>query len=111
MRRSFCGSATTVYWSIPCWRAKGELPALRIFDGQRQRNPVIDLPPEASSALESVTHCLITHCQKGHFDHLDREEKKWLRERRIPVICTPTMRAIYANAASENGKQSTRSRI
>ncbi|MFC6522545.1 MBL fold metallo-hydrolase [Undibacterium arcticum] len=73
----------------PMLAGKGVLPALRIFDGQRQRNPVIDLPPEASSALESVTHCLITHCQKGHFDHLDKEAKKWLRERQIPVICTP----------------------
>jgi hypothetical protein len=36
-----------------------------------------------------VTHALITHCQRGHFDHLDRAGKHFLRERRIPVFCTP----------------------
>jgi L-ascorbate metabolism protein UlaG (beta-lactamase superfamily) len=53
------------------------------------RNPTVDLPACADAALETVTHCLITHCQKGHFDHLDRAGKHWLRERQVPVICTP----------------------
>jgi L-ascorbate metabolism protein UlaG (beta-lactamase superfamily) len=68
---------------------KDALPALRLLDGLRLRNPTVDLPSSTAAALENVTHCLITHCQKGHFDHLDRAGKQWLRERQIPVICTP----------------------
>ena len=34
--------------------------------------------------LTQVTHCLITHCQKGHYDHLDAFGKKWLRETQLP---------------------------
>lgn len=40
-------------------------------------------------SCQSSTHCLITHCQKGNFDHLEGHGKKWLRQRKIPVICTP----------------------
>lgn len=71
----------------PMLAQKGALPPLKFFS-QRQRNPIVDLPVVADSVLESVTHCLITHCQKGHFDHLDRAGKHWLRNRQIPVICT-----------------------
>jgi len=63
-------------------------PPLRLFS-HCSRNPVVDLPSEAAALLDTVTHCLITHCQRGHFDHLDRPGAKWLRERGIPVICTP----------------------
>ncbi|MEO4013178.1 MULTISPECIES: MBL fold metallo-hydrolase [Pseudomonas] len=72
----------------PMLAPKGALPPLRLF-GARLRNPLVDLPESAANALESVTHCLITHCQKGHFDHLDRAATRWLREKQIPVICTP----------------------
>lgn len=67
---------------------KEALPPLK-FLRHRERNPVVDLPRMTDSILESITHCLITHCQKGHFDHLDRAGKHWLRSRQIPVICTP----------------------
>ncbi len=73
----------------PMLAERATLPPLRIFDGQRLRNPIIALPQQADSALAAVTHCLITHCQKGHFDHLDKAGKQWLRERQTPVICTP----------------------
>lgn len=72
----------------PMLAAKGTLPALRLF-GATQRNPLVELPASTAEDLESVTHCLITHCQKGHFDHLDRAAKRWLRQKQIPVICTP----------------------
>lgn len=71
----------------PMLAPKSALPPLK-FSGGMIRNPTVDLPPEADLALLGVTHCLITHCQKGHFDHLDRVGKAWLRERQIPVICT-----------------------
>lgn len=72
----------------PMLAAKDALPPLRLFDGKRLRNPLLDLPTNADQALDQVTHCLITHCQKGHFDHLDRAGKRFLRERGIPVTCT-----------------------
>ncbi len=72
----------------PMLAPRGALPPLR-FGGGRARNPTVELPFGADALLETVTHCLITHCQKGHFDHLDRAAKRWLRERGIPVICTP----------------------
>jgi L-ascorbate metabolism protein UlaG (beta-lactamase superfamily) len=72
----------------PMLAPKGALPPLK-FLGERLRNPLVDLPVQADFMLESVTHCLITHCQKGHFDHLDRAGTRWLRERQIPIICTP----------------------
>jgi L-ascorbate metabolism protein UlaG (beta-lactamase superfamily) len=73
----------------PMLAPQGALPPLRLLDGKRLRNPTVDLPSEATRALAQVTHCLITHCQKGHFDHLDGHGKKWLRETQVPVICTP----------------------
>lgn len=72
----------------PMLAPKEALPPLRFLGGAR-RNPIVDLPATAGQHLDTVTHCLITHCQKGHFDHLDRAGKHWLRTRNIPVICTP----------------------
>jgi L-ascorbate metabolism protein UlaG (beta-lactamase superfamily) len=73
----------------PMLARKDALPPLRLLDGRRLRNPTVELPANVNAALEVVTHCLITHCQKGHFDHLDRAGKHWLRERQVQVICTP----------------------
>lgn len=72
----------------PMLAPQGALPPLKMF-GRRDRNPLVDLPAEAGTLLDTVTHCLVTHCQKGHFDHLDRAGRRWLRERQVPVICTP----------------------
>ncbi|QYF94140.1 MBL fold metallo-hydrolase [Massilia sp. PAMC28688] len=72
----------------PMLAPRGALPPLRVFDGKRQRNPLVDLPEGTEALLDQVTHCLITHCQKGHFDHLDRAGKRFLRERQIPIICS-----------------------
>lgn len=72
----------------PMLGQQGAHPPLKILSN-RQRNPTVPLPATADVLLETVTHCLITHCQKGHFDHLDRAAITWLREKQIPVICTP----------------------
>lgn len=91
----------------PMLAPKGALPPLK-FLSQRDRNPIVDLPPLTDSVLESVTHCLITHCQKGHFDHLDRAGKHWLRSKKIPIICTPhdadhlRQRGLNVNPLAEN---------
>lgn len=73
----------------PMLAPKSALPPLRLLDGRRLRNPTVDLPARADAALRQVTHCLITHCQRGHFDHLDAYGKQWLRQTQTPVICTP----------------------
>jgi L-ascorbate metabolism protein UlaG (beta-lactamase superfamily) len=72
----------------PMLAPRAALPPLRLFDGKRLRNPLLALPANAEQALAQVTHCLITHCQKGHFDHLDRAGKQFLRERQIALTCT-----------------------
>jgi L-ascorbate metabolism protein UlaG (beta-lactamase superfamily) len=73
----------------PMLAPRGTLPALRYLGSGRQRNPIVDLPPNADEVLARVTHALITHCQRGHFDHLDRTGKRFLRDRQIPVFCMP----------------------
>lgn len=73
----------------PMLAAQGALPSLKYLVGQRRRNPIVDLPADADALLASATHALITHCQKGHFDHLDRAGKRWLRARQLPVLCMP----------------------
>ena len=67
---------------------KHALPPLRLFK-YRERNPAVALPENAKMVLDRATHCLITHFQKGHFDHLDKVAVKWLRGRDLPVFCTP----------------------
>lgn len=73
----------------PMLASQGQLPSLKFITRQRRRNPLVELPETAPAQLAQVTHCLITHCQKGHFDHLDRAAVRWLRERNIAVLCMP----------------------
>lgn len=73
----------------PMLAGKGTIPALKYVTRTRRRNPLVDLPDNSDALLSTATHALITHCQKGHFDHLDRAGSKWLRERNIPVFCMP----------------------
>lgn len=73
----------------PMLAPRGSLPALRYLGAGRLRNPIVELPGGTDALLQRVTHALITHCQRGHFDHLDRMGKRFLRERKIPVICMP----------------------
>jgi L-ascorbate metabolism protein UlaG (beta-lactamase superfamily) len=72
----------------PMLADQGEIPPLKWLTVHPARNPTIALPGNANEMLSRVTHCLITHCQKGHFDHLDRQGKKFLRDKRTPVFCT-----------------------
>ncbi len=73
----------------PMLARQGALPSLRWLTTSRRRNPLVELPPDSERVLASVTHALITHCQRGHFDHLDRAGLRFLRERQTPVFCTP----------------------
>lgn len=71
----------------PMLAPRHAIPPLKYATRSRRRNPLVDLPPNTDAMLETVTHALITHCQKGHFDHLDRAGAKWLRDHQIPVFC------------------------
>jgi len=73
----------------PMLAARASLPRLRFLGGTARRNPLVDLPAGADDQLDRTTHALITHCQRGHFDHLDRAGRRFLRERRTPVFCAP----------------------
>lgn len=66
---------------------RGSIPPLKYATRMRRRNPLVELPEGTDALLDTVTLCLITHCQKGHFDHLDRAGTKWLRHHDIPVYC------------------------
>ena len=72
----------------PMFAPKGAIPSLRYATKSRRRNPLVELPSNMHELKTRVTCCLITHCQKGHFDHLDRAATKWLRENNIPVYCS-----------------------
>ncbi len=72
----------------PMLSQKGSLPPLKWLTKTRKRNPLTGLPANSGEILNKVTHCLITHCRRGHFDHLDRTGIKWLIIKDIPVYCT-----------------------
>ena len=72
----------------PMLAPKASIPSLKYFTGNNRRNPLVEMPEVTDEILSRVTHCLITHCQKGHFDHLDRAGTKWLRENNIPIFCS-----------------------
>jgi len=71
----------------PMLAPKAAIPSLKYLTNNRRRNPLVALPQNTDQLMKKVTHCLITHCQKGHFDHLDRAGAKWLRENKIPTFC------------------------
>lgn len=72
----------------PMLAAKATLPKLRYFRSD-QRNPLVDLPAHFHQQQADITAALITHCQKGHFDHLDRAGVRWLVAHQVPTYCTP----------------------
>ena len=69
----------------PMLADKAGLPRLRYFGGSG-RNPLVDLPNEFSLLAPIINGCLITHCQKGHFDHLDGKGRAFLKSKNIPVF-------------------------
>jgi L-ascorbate metabolism protein UlaG (beta-lactamase superfamily) len=75
----------------PMLGAKGSLPPFSRTRFKSLRNPLVDLPPNAGSVLDSVTNCLITHSQKfgvkalQHTDHLDIPGEDFLRQKNTPI--------------------------
>ncbi len=60
-------------------------PTFTLFRFKPQRNPIVDLPVNAMERIQTATHCIITHL---HPDHLDKVAEQFLRERKMPVICS-----------------------
>ena len=87
----------------PMFAPKGAIPSLKYATRSRRRNPLVELPENFNQLKSKVTCCLITHCQKGHFDHLDRAAVKWLRDNDILVYCS-TQDAKFLSAKGLNIK-------
>lgn len=60
-------------------------PPFTLLRFKPRKNPIVDLPNNASELVEKTTHCIITHL---HPDHLDKEGENFLRTKQIPVICS-----------------------
>jgi L-ascorbate metabolism protein UlaG (beta-lactamase superfamily) len=71
----------------PMLGAKGTLPPLAFLRHPAQRNPTVSLPPDTEPALDTVTVGLITHCRRGHLDHLDGAGSQHLAQHKTPVYC------------------------
>jgi L-ascorbate metabolism protein UlaG (beta-lactamase superfamily) len=71
----------------PMLADQGAIPRFR-YIGINRRNPLVELPTEFYALKEKINYGLITHCQKGHVDHLDRRGEKYFRERGIEVFST-----------------------
>lgn len=63
------------------------LPPYAFFRHKPRRNPLVSLPQGSDLLLEKVTAVLITHCRRGHFDHLDNAGAKFIAGKKLPVYC------------------------
>jgi len=71
----------------PMLAKQSTLPKLRYYKSD-QRNPLVELPGTFYELENQIEYALITHCQKGHFDHLDRAGIRWLLKNKITTFCT-----------------------
>jgi L-ascorbate metabolism protein UlaG (beta-lactamase superfamily) len=60
-------------------------PPFTLFRFKARRNPIVNLPNNATQLIDKTTHCLITHL---HPDHLDKAGEDFLRLRNIPITCS-----------------------
>ncbi len=74
-----------VFLVDPMLSEKGSMPSYTEKRFNPQKNPIVKLPQQTKEQLSKVTHCIITHL---HSDHLDKAGEKFLRENKIPVICS-----------------------
>jgi L-ascorbate metabolism protein UlaG (beta-lactamase superfamily) len=73
----------------PMLGAKGTVaPPFAAIRHRPRRNPTVDLPAGAEALLEGVTAGLVTHCRRGHLDHLDRAGRARLTAGDLPVYCS-----------------------
>ena len=71
----------------PMLAEAGSIPPFALLRHKAVRNPLVPVPESATLALADVTHALITHCQRGHADHLDRKGTRLLASMKVPTFC------------------------
>jgi L-ascorbate metabolism protein UlaG (beta-lactamase superfamily) len=72
----------------PMLGAKGTVsPPFAVIRHKPRRNPLIGLPANADATLADLDAALVTHCRRGHHDHLDKTAHALLRDRGLPVSC------------------------
>lgn len=71
----------------PMLGPQGSLPPYAFIRHRPRRNPMVPLPSDVKPVLETITAGLVTHCRRGHFDHLDRAGWRLLARRGVPVYC------------------------
>lgn len=71
----------------PMLGSVGSLPPLAFLRHKPRRNPLVPLPPNSKEKLDKVTTALITHCRRGHTDHLDKAGGQFLAHHQIPTYC------------------------
>ncbi|MEZ9820244.1 MBL fold metallo-hydrolase [Shewanella sp. 10N.286.45.A1] len=75
----------------PMLGAKGSIPPFSVMRFKAKKNPTVELPKNAASLLNKVTHTILTHSQTlgfkplQHSDHLDAAGEQFLVRRDIPV--------------------------
>lgn len=57
--------------------------------GIPRKNPLVPVPGAFESLKPRISAALITHCRKGHVDHLDSRGTAFLRAGNLPVYCSP----------------------
>lgn len=71
----------------PMLGPKGSLPPFAFLRHRPRFNPIVSLPANAEPALRGVTAGLVTHCRRGHLDHLDSAGRRLFAQQKIPVFC------------------------
>ena len=76
----------------PMLGAKASLPPFSFIRFKAKKNPLVDLPKNASELLSKITHVLITHTHTfglkalQHTDHLDQAGEQFIKKRKLPVF-------------------------
>lgn len=70
----------------PMLAKKASFPRFRLLNS-KGRNPLVELPHSFEVLKDKIGYALITHCQKGHIDHLDNAGTNFLSQKLIPTFC------------------------
>lgn len=96
MQIQFLRSATMVIRSAdhvilldPMLADQGAMSSFTVIRHKARKNPLVPLPPGTDRLLAEVNGALVTHCQRGHVDHLDKAGMAFLAAGRIPTWCRP----------------------
>lgn len=69
----------------PMLGAKHSQLPFAFFRHKAERNPTVELPPNAMDSIQNATQCFITHL---HPDHVDKQGLSYLKTKQTPIICS-----------------------